>query len=339
MRISGLQKRPELNGKLGLLITLHAEKTRWQVTIVDSGINVLLKPDNVAVDDKLFFLVVNDKRLMDLDESHILAEGVKNKVKKVVSKLPTRLPEDIYGFITDVRTPVDDKDDTPPRKVLLLGLNAFGHNPVLDVVKVGQDKFMGRIIQSYVKQNGEIIDGISVPDSGFTTREWLGLDPNKKFNNMKWKSHDELKLFALFLQKLRASITNLVESDLLDCVEKFVPNGSLAEKRLWASHMKTTECNPSTGLTMQPGSLELVDSYAMSLEGTGLPKHATIYRGIYSGNPVQLLDFPVKALKEIMILSKNIFSVPNPVMAFTFLAAVEWHTSDEAWNYIEVEKI
>ena len=339
MRISGLQKRPELNEKLGLLITLHAEKERWQVTVIHSGENILLKPDNLAIDDKLFFLIVNDKNLMDRDECHILTQGIEKKVKKLVSKSTTVLPDDIHALITEVRHPRGDGDGMPQRKVLLLGLNAFGHNLLLDVVKVGQDRFMGRIIQCYIKHDGELINGIAVPDSGFTTREWLGLDPCKRFNNMKWMSHDELKLFTLYLQKLRAAITNLVESELLDCVEQFVPHGSLAKKRLWASHMKTTGCNPNTGLTMQPGSLEFVDAYAANLESEGYPKHATIYRGIYAGSPVQLLDFPITALKEIMILSKKAFNIPNPVMAFTFLAAIEWHKNKEAWNYVEIQEI
>ena len=338
MRISGLQKRPELNEKLGLLITLHAEKERWQVMVIHSGENVLLKPDNLAIDDKLFFLIVNDRNLMDHDECHILTQGIEKKVKRVL-RSTTELPDDIYRLITDVKPPANDGDNTPQRKVLLLGLNAFGHNLLLDVIKVGQDKFMGRIIQCYVKHDGELINGIAVPDSGFTTREWLGLDPCKRFNNMKWMSHDELKLFTLYLQKLRTAITNLVESELLVCAEQFVPHGSLAKKRQWASRMKTTGANPNTGLTMQPGSLELVDGYAASLEGSGPPKHATIYHGIYTGRPKQLLDFPITTLKEIMILSKKAFSIPNPVMAFTFLAAIEWHKNKDAWHYVEIHEI
>ena len=178
VELQNLKSKPELNGRAGLLIenNLGAEKNRWQVrplgTRLDphhhnensnhhnnrhyhgqvrdlgTGVDQLLKPENLSRSDPFLDLLAGDVRCLNEDQCDTLTKIVRRKVRKISGPMSWGNPGDEASSFTDLvgellrkkaapsSFATTDESSSSPTTTLFLDLAGFGHHLVVQIVQV-----------------------------------------------------------------------------------------------------------------------------------------------------------------------------------------------------------
>jgi hypothetical protein len=224
-----------------------------------------------------------------------------------------------------------------------IDLAGLGHHFVLELVRTGGDeasemneveksgafvseKLMNvhlnaRIVQCWIKNS---LGGYSVSDWLLSKQPALPKSKNYSPARFTWMSASDLQRFCGKMDVLKTTLQRIAAENLVQGAAHFCNVNDANALRTWASAEKTN-------LLLQPGKLEMVDSYCYEMQADGFPEHAVVFTGLTAGNPVQLLDFPARDLKVVMELVRELFSAD--VSASTFFSMLEWWKDPVAWSY------
>ena len=205
VELENLKSRPELNGRTGLLMenNLGAEKNRCQVRDMGTGVDRLLKPENLSANDPFLNLLAKDVRCLNEDCCDTLTKMVRRKVRKISAPMSWGNLGDASSSFTDLvgellmkkAAPSSTDEVSSPITTLFLDLAGFGHHLIVQIVQVkdlsGHDmssdadgeknkpltgrganflranaaSFCARLFQCWVKADGE--------GGGYTLNQWL----------------------------------------------------------------------------------------------------------------------------------------------------------------------
>ena len=205
VELKNLKSRPEVNGRTGLLMenNLGAEKNRWQVRDLGTGVDRLLKPENLSANDPFLNLLAKDVRCLNEDCCDTLTKMVRRKVRKISAPMSWGNLGDASSSFTDLvgellmkkAAPSSTDEVSSPITTLFLDLAGFGHHLIVQIVQVkdlsGHDmssdsdgeknkpltgrgaiflganaaSFCARLFQCWVKADGA--------GGGYTLNHWL----------------------------------------------------------------------------------------------------------------------------------------------------------------------
>lgn len=307
--IVGLTKRPDLNNKTALLIAFIDGKQRYQVLEPDTGKSFLLQRTNIMVNDPILDTI---SKLSEESLCHCFVEELQQKMGISSKDLQTQqITSNLYRNITKNIAKMSTK-----QSLMFFDLRGFGHHFVIHIYR-STKVLRYRLFHCWVQENGK----------GFTVGQHL------KSKCFQWNPEGGLKDLCRNLLKLKKTITNLVEQELLECI----PESTLIAKRQWALRIKGQILEK--GISMQPAQLDFIKSYGESMRKDGYPPRAVIFLGsiLRPDELQQIYDFPLSTLQTIMEIGRHLFAAD--VNADTFIAAVEWHTEPTAWDYSVVKDI
>ena len=205
VELENLKSKPEVNGRTGLLMenNLGAEKNRWQVRDLGTGVDRLLKPENLSANDPFLNLLAKDVRCLNEDCCDTLTKMVRRKVRKISAPMSWGNLGDASSSFTDLvgellkkkAAPSSTDEVSSPITTLFLDLAGFGHHLIVQIVQVkdlsGHDmssdadgeknkpltgrganflranaaSFCARLFQCWVKADGA--------GGGYTLNQWL----------------------------------------------------------------------------------------------------------------------------------------------------------------------
>jgi len=318
-RVSGLEKAAHLNDKVGLVLWFVSSKQRWAVVV--DGASVMIREDNLTPHDWLRDMHVSATlRNVIVCDEHV-AQLTPALSCSAETDPHSAWPASLFEVVSARRR---------PRQVLVLDLAAFGHHCVLDVWCSGS-RLYGRLFHAFVKQIAYTGADQAPCESGFSCGEWVD------GSHFAWMEEASLRGFMGKLDSLRQQVTSLTDDWLWEYAEVMTDrqgnvvceNHTDLQKRAWAAKM--AKDGASHGLTMQPGSLDLVESYRVEMRSGGYPDNLVVFSGLSLGQEhvIQLLEVPFEYVVPIWKLHKELFT--QELHAYQFLRAIEWHGMAQAW--------
>jgi hypothetical protein len=347
VKLQNLVSKPQLNGRAGLFLKVLEGPGRCEVKDVETGECRSVKLENLGLRDALLEFL-DAHRLADEDECDVFSAKVKKTAKKVS---PVHSFSGQGGsFVRDCVQKEGEKLKTPGDSVIIVvDLAALGHHFLLELVSSRVSPEEGR----YGHLSARVVQGwVKTSLGGYSVGEWLTnrhasfpagtLDLSDEetrecWAGFGWMQREALANFCDRVDALKSTLDRLTREHLLPGAGQFCDVRSRGALNAWASREKVKGASAGVGLTLQPGKLEMVDDYCEGMRADGFPEHAVVFTGVTAGNPVQLLDFPVKALRQVMILVRALFAAD--VSGATFLSALEWHGNPLAWSYSIVEEL
>ena len=314
VKLTGLQKKPMLNGCTALCFAYLEDRERFSVRMVGEEGTLLVKAENLTVHDTLR-TAVESTPLGEINECNLLAPAMLSQFGWTYGR-----PQDVREFSQNPKL---------DRSVYWFVVHAVGHKFLLDVIRCKDGAVFSRVFQAYKAGPRE--------GSGFSATAWL--------EKQTWMDSKALRQFFLELERLRRAIDKLVAEMLEEFDSERRPTGvSLVEHgRNEACRMIESSTHGQCGgkfiMGMEPGQWwdqEAIKAYVEDHKAQGFDVTQgclTMRNSAVPNSTVPSLWYNLQAWLDIMAQQMSVFHGENH--HFT-LCALKNQGYGYGWNWTEI---